>query len=194
MNRISPKYLFAFEHHHHILILYNYETSEEMLHFEQKIIELGKQYHLCLGQSRSFSAIGSLRIYYEQAKQACEIGCIINPEKMFHRFSNYSYYALISKCDLEELKCIQCKEYRALKQYDQMNDTPFLKTVITFFLNNTNMNATAVEMHIHRNTLNYRLNRIQEIIHIEKWDALLLMSIYHSHMIENWIEKCYNTL
>ena len=56
------------------------------------------------------------------------------------------------------------------------------------------MNATAVEMHIHRNTLNYRLNRIQEIIHIEKWDALLLMSIYHSHMIENWIEKCYNTL
>ena len=76
----------------------------------------------------------------------------------------------------------------------RVNDTPFLKTVITFFLNNTNMNATAVEMHIHRNTLNYRLNRIQEIIHIEKWDALLLMSIYHSHMIENWIEKCYNTL
>lgn len=191
LNQISPQYLYAFEHQYNIFILYNYETTMEMRNYEQKISFLGEKYHLCMGQSRSFSKINALRSYYEQAKQACEIGIIIDPQEMFYRFSKYSYYSLIKKCNLEELKCIQCKEYRTLRQYDQIHETPFLETVVMFFLNNTNINATAEKIHIHRNTLNYRLNRVKEILKIETWDIALLMSIYHSGLIEEWIEKCY---
>lgn len=191
LNQISPQYLYAFEHQYNIFILYNYETTMEMRNYEQKISFLGEKYHLCMGQSRSFSKINALRSYYEQAKQACEIGIIIDPQEMFYRFSKYSYYSFIKKCNLEELKCIQCKEYRTLRQYDQIHETPFLETVVMFFLNNTNINATAEKIHIHRNTLNYRLNRVKEILKIETWDIALLMSIYHSGLIEEWIEKCY---
>ena len=106
LNQISPQYLYAFEHQYNIFILYNYETTMEMRNYEQKISFLGEKYHLCMGQSRSFSKINALRSYYEQAKQACEIGIIIDPQEMFYRFSKYSYYSLIKKCNLEELKCI----------------------------------------------------------------------------------------
>lgn len=194
LNAISPQQLVSFEHQQFIFILYNYEINEERVQFEHQIKTIIEKHKLRLGQSRSFSSIGDLRIYYEQAKRAFTLGNILSPTESFHRFSKYSYFALISKMKIEELRGMQCKEYRIINKYDMVHETSFIETLIAFFLNNTNMNTTAKELHIHRNTLTYRLNRIQEILQVESLEVLSLMSIYNSNLIETWITSRSNRI
>jgi carbohydrate diacid regulator len=42
-----------------------------------------------------------------------------------------------------------------------------LETVRVFFLNDLNLTATAKQLYIHRNTLNYRLDKIRKLLHLD---------------------------
>jgi purine catabolism regulator len=57
--------------------------------------------------------------------------------------------------------------YRAtlapLADYDRLQDAELLKTLEAFFANLGNLTRTAEALHVHRNTLLYRLGRIKEI-------------------------------
>ena len=51
----------------------------------------------------------------------------------------------------------------ALADYDRRQEGELLKTLEAFFANLDNLARTAAALHIHRNTLLYRLGRIAEI-------------------------------
>ena len=65
--------------------------------------------------------------------------------------------------------------YRAtlasLAEYDRLQDAELLKTLEAFFANLTNLTRTAQALHVHRNTLLYRLGRIAEISGLDLEDA-----------------------
>jgi carbohydrate diacid regulator len=61
-----------------------------------------------------------------------------------------------------------------------VNALEFLPTLLIFVKNNSNINKTADELHIHRNTLNYRLNKLEQISGKNPHNAFeLLELIYH---------------
>ncbi|WP_226580741.1 PucR family transcriptional regulator [Halobacillus litoralis] len=74
---------------------------------------------------------------------------------------------------INELSALQKKEnYRNdalinLKAYDKRNRSMLLETLKIFLLHNSNVHKAAESMHIHTNTLNYRLKRIREIGNID---------------------------
>lgn len=51
-----------------------------------------------------------------------------------------------------------------LIQYDRENESNFLETLQVYLKNERNITKTAQELHIHRNTLIYRINRIEDSI------------------------------
>ena len=59
----------------------------------------------------------------------------------------------------------------ALAEYDRLQDAELLKTLEAFFANLTNLTRTAQALHVHRNTLLYRLGRIAEISGLDLEDA-----------------------
>src|SRR5262249_41585299 len=65
--------------------------------------------------------------------------------------------------------------YRAtlapLADYDRLQDAELLKTLEAFFDNLGNLTRTAEALHVHRNTLLYRLGRIKEISGLNLEDA-----------------------
>lgn len=52
---------------------------------------------------------------------------------------------------------------QALRRYDQENGTHLYHTLEIFLSLDCNVKETAEKLHVHINTLNYRLKRIEEI-------------------------------
>jgi DNA-binding PucR family transcriptional regulator len=50
-----------------------------------------------------------------------------------------------------------------LVRYDEQYSTDLLGTLDAYLGNNCNMNATAQEIHAHRHTVGYRLDRVREL-------------------------------
>ncbi|CDQ19146.1 DNA-binding transcriptional regulator, PucR family [Halobacillus karajensis] len=78
---------------------------------------------------------------------------------------------------INELAALQKKEnykndaLRHIKAYDDRNKSMLLETLKVFLEKNSNVHQAAAHMHIHTNTLNYRLKRIKEIGNIDFKDV-----------------------
>ena len=58
------------------------------------------------------------------------------------------------------------KSLENMNAYDMENATEFLPTLKSYIFNLKNTKETASELHIHRNTLLYRINKIEELFGI----------------------------
>ncbi|SFK09810.1 DNA-binding transcriptional regulator, PucR family [Halobacillus dabanensis] len=78
---------------------------------------------------------------------------------------------------INELAALQKKEnYKNdalihIKTYDERHNSMLLETLKVFLEKNSNVHQAAAHMHIHTNTLNYRLKRIKEIGNIDFKDV-----------------------
>lgn len=60
-----------------------------------------------------------------------------------------------------------------LKEYDIKNKTEYLPTLSSYIHNNRSSSTTARALHLHRNTLLYRLNRIKELCNLNLDDPTI---------------------
>ena len=67
--------------------------------------------------------------------------------------------------------------------YDQQQKTEFLDTLRQYVFNTGNLKAAAQELGIHRNTLSYRMEKIQELLGVETFTQKLLSDLYMSFII-----------
>ena len=56
---------------------------------------------------------------------------------------------------------------KPLVDYDRANGTELCRTLRTYLDRNGSVQETAEELYVHRNTINYQMNKIQEILGIE---------------------------
>lgn len=56
---------------------------------------------------------------------------------------------------------------KKIVDYDHENESNFLATIESYILNNGNINKTAQQLFVHRNTCIYRINKIQELFHLD---------------------------
>lgn len=54
-----------------------------------------------------------------------------------------------------------------LQQYDKENDGIFIETLVQYLKSGCNQAETATRLHVHLNTLKYRLRRITELTHVD---------------------------
>ncbi|OIJ20531.1 PucR family transcriptional regulator [Anaerobacillus alkalidiazotrophicus] len=94
-------------------------------------------------------------------KFPAEIGEIHN----YHQLGIFRYLdVILEKNRLDKYKnpvLIQ------LLEYDKVNKTQFLETLEVFLNKDSNIHEAAKELHVHANTLNYRLKRISEICGVD---------------------------
>jgi hypothetical protein len=72
---------------------------------------------------------------------------------------------------------------KILKHYDSRNNTEYYKTLMEYLLNERDQRKTAKVLCIHRNTLVYRVNRIDEILGLDLNDTSLRNHILMSDFI-----------
>ena len=97
---------------------------------------------------------------YKEAKMALDVGKIFYSEKNIVAYSNLGIGRLIYQLPLPLCK-MHIREIFGNKSPDNFDDE-MLTTINKFFENNLNVSETSRQLFIHRNTLVYRLDKIQK--------------------------------
>lgn len=96
----------------------------------------------------------------------------------------YGYQELGIHQFLDELYTIRKKDHyqnnsiEKLKAYDSLHNTDLLSTMKTYLECNSNVQKAADLIHVHPNTLNYRLKRIVDITEIDLKDPSQKVTLY----------------
>lgn len=75
-----------------------------------------------------------------------------------------------------------------IARYDQENNTEYLLTLRTFLNHNRNAQETAKELHIHKSTFFYRMNRAAELFGIDVNDHLQLFLFEYSFFVMYYLD------
>ncbi len=115
---------------------------------------------------------------FREAQRAIEIGRRLFGEGKIHSFARLGIYRLLFYLDGQsELTNFYQEMLGPLLEYDARHDGTYVKTLECYFQYNGNLSQTARTMHFHRNSLIYRLERIEEILGRSLEDAELRLSL-----------------
>ena len=187
INMLSDN-LTAFVYNTQMVVIINYLENNNLNFYLQEIYKIIGEYNCVVGISRSFLSLRKLRIYLRQAVNARQYGVLLKEEHNYFHYSRYQYYDMLMHYDKQEWSSLLSREYLRLKDYDSINNTDLTSTCIAYYLEGLKVSKASEVLHIHRNTLMYRLETIKEIINCDVNDVQILDSIYHSNMIDKLIE------
>ena len=100
---------------------------------------------------------------YDEALQAMQLGERLQIKQVV-QFSSLGVYQLLVQ--LEETPVVRHftdQVIGPLVDYDEQHNSSLVKTIDAYFDHHGNISQTAESLFIHRNTLLYRLDRIQEL-------------------------------
>lgn len=139
------------------------DNFDELRQFGQALQEtlMGETAHqMTVGIGRTRHMIDELWESYSEAKRAIEVGRIFQPEDNIYMFSR-----LILERFLMELPQDLSAHYHGLlfnRKTQRLFNEEMLYTIDMFFKKDLNLSDTARQLYIHRNTLVYRLDKVQK--------------------------------
>ncbi|SMB81613.1 PucR C-terminal helix-turn-helix domain-containing protein [Desulfonispora thiosulfatigenes DSM 11270] len=123
---------------------------------------------LSIGISKTVKEIGNFSTGYEEANQALTIGRKVLGSGKIYNFDDMGVYRILfSNQDNNSLNEFYKEYLEMLVQYDQKNNTDYVHTLEQYYKYNANVLLTAENLFMHRNTLNYRLKRIRQILNLD---------------------------
>lgn len=76
-----------------------------------------------------------------------------------------------------------------LIQYDRDQNTNYLEVIEVYFKNNGSVKDTSEEMFVHRNTINYSIQKIKKILDCPEFETLDRMNIYVAVLLYGHLNK-----
>lgn len=129
------------------------------------LISFLKDNGLYAGCSNRFSDLLDIDRYYKQSRKALFFGRLMEPAKRMAKYHNYILSDFIYDASLHlNLKSFCHEGVLKLHEYDQLNGTDYHRTLSVFLKMNKNVIAASEVLFIHRNTVNYRLEKIKELL------------------------------
>ncbi len=136
--------------------------------------------------SPSFQSLSLLKIRYRQAYVTLQLGQIDKTEetRMHDYFDFLHLHMIVAASAAVDVTSLVHPVLQKLINYDQEHNSTYYETFKIYLLEcmDLTFNEIAEKMHVHRNTLHYRLEKIQEIIQcnyeLAELRRPLLWSIY----------------
>lgn len=167
-----------------LLDLKNNVLSENTLN---KLRELLQSNNLQAGFSSEFSNLLGLSKHYSQGIKALEMGLALKEDDSIFFYDDFKVYHMLSLFNSKDL-CKFCHPaIIKLIEFDKENKTDYYNTLSAYLLNNQYISKTADQLFIHRNTLNYRNNKIKEIIEVDLADSETVFQINLSYKIVRYL-------
>ncbi len=138
-----------------------------------------------IGIGEPVDALSALAKSYHAAVSALRRGtmqgCTIQ------RFSDLGFYKLLySIPDDALLEEYYRQRLAPLLEYDAEHDGSYVETLFRYLLHDGSLSAVAEEMYTHRNTINYRMGRIREMLGLQldtQYDRFPLILAFHIGVI-----------
>ncbi|UNK18240.1 helix-turn-helix domain-containing protein [Paenibacillus sp. N3/727] len=132
-----------------VFFMTDHFRSKELL---ERLSDINGIVRIGVGQAEELAAHS-----LEQASLAMETSAKINPSRPINRYDDLKFIIQLSHEDRKELGAV----YNVLHQNgDKLG---LIETLQVYIAENGDHNQTVKRLNIHRNTLNYRLNRIRQL-------------------------------
>jgi sugar diacid utilization regulator len=144
------------------------ETIIDMV--EAIIYEMSGYYSdfsISAGVGGKCSDLFELRSSYEDAMKALKILSRLPGKSPVIFFDDMEVKKFLLNNEPEELRDFVYKNLGNLLNYENSSRDEFIKTLRQYIRSNGNWSLTRQKLHIHGNTLNYRLNRIKDILGLD---------------------------
>lgn len=168
-----------------LVVLLTSDGMTDLHAMAEKISDYLQQYHILSGATDMISDIFTLPDAYLQARLSAryrmrmEAGAEAPPK--------LSYYQDLAPRPLF-LHLSERPEFLGfihpaldkIKAFDELNNTAYYETLASYCRNLFQKNETSEELHLHRNTLNYRLARMEELFDLDLRDYQTLLHLVMS--------------
>lgn len=119
-----------------------------------------------VGYGNVVGQINELAQSYQEARMALEVGRVFYAQKDTISYSRLGIGRLIYQLPMSLCEMF-IKEVFGEKIPEILDDEEAMSTINKFFENNLNISETARQLYVHRNTLVYRLERIEKAIGLD---------------------------
>ncbi|WP_290995738.1 helix-turn-helix domain-containing protein [Gordonibacter sp.] len=139
--------------------------------FFQKVVKYYSAYPMQIGVSFPFSDLLQVGKYVQQAKAALELGAEAHPSRKTHWFTDVAAtYILLHGTERLPARMLCSPGVLELQKQSDSGGVDYLETLTSYIENLYNASLTAKALHIHRSTLQYRLERIAAITELNLED------------------------
>lgn len=144
----------------------------------QTLTDMARNDHLLVGVSNVFSQVSQFAEYFEQAREVLKFASRPKQAEPIFYYLDYALYMMLDRIDDGKFLAQCCHPaLQRLAAYDQKNGTDLLPTLSTYTMTGFNKTSTAKELYIHRNTVNYRIQQIEQLCGIDLCDERLLFTL-----------------
>lgn len=184
---------FIFRKSKEIIVIYGFESDKNLCDKYEYLGEICNNLQRSLkpnvpnakiGVSDIHNTIDNIPQSYNESKRSIELLDKVRTNNRFWALYKdiWIYDLLLSHGNLNRL-C--AKSIKKLAEHDKKNNEDLLNTLKVYLDNMGKNNITSEKLFIHRNTLKYRLNRIQEIIECDLKDPSVRLRIELSFRMLN---------
>jgi DNA-binding PucR family transcriptional regulator len=140
------------------------DTVENALDRLKEVCNYGDEnYWIRAGISDNEAGISSLAKNYKRAISVLQIAEKQNKNKVSYR--NLGLYQLLIEVEeTQVLKRFYEETLGRLEDYDEKNNTDYLATLKCYLYNSASVQEVAKETYVHRNTINYKMKKIKDIL------------------------------
>ena len=186
IQQISGKQLLLIQHNVLYILLYDFSDSS-MKSYLPELLNLLKKFHAYCGISNSFDNLLDIADYQMQASDAMTYGRKNNHDKFIYMYSDYYLPAILyPRTEQMPLQNYISPIIIQVQEYDRIHSTDLYFTLQKYIKNLCNTSNTAAELHLHRNSLLYRINKIEELTHSNLKDFQIFLHLSISfYMLEN---------
>lgn len=160
LGAIPDSFLVKFEGHYILLL-----GSEESLAQPPELYSLIKRFGMQAATGRPCSDLSRLYKYYRQALDTLKYMRVLRSCAYICSYDQFSMIHLLDGLrDDVDLNNFSIPDIDILQKYDAENQTELCGTLLCYLENSKNAKQTADTMHIHKNSVYYRIDKCMELL------------------------------
>jgi DNA-binding PucR family transcriptional regulator len=148
-----------------------------------------RNHSLKIGISDFFYGIELFQQHLQQAKAALRLGQRVQSDDELFDYAHYRFDHLLESIGPQEenLDNFIHQSLKQLKEHDECHKGELFITLKALIENGCNLKNTCQTLHIHRNTLGYRIDRIKDLIQLDLSQPELLFDLAYSFRIDDYL-------
>jgi PucR family transcriptional regulator, proline-responsive transcriptional activator len=140
-----------------------------------------------IGVGNNVSYLEDIRTSRNEASSAVSAARMENRKEFFYFFKDQGLYSFISRVEDNKFLDDFVEEHLGrLVRDDEVKNGKLCETLETYLNKNCSIKDTAEALFLHRNTLNYRLGRIREILDIDLGDLENCLNLKLAFLIRHY--------
>lgn len=141
---------------------------------------------LLAGVSDAYVRAEQTKMQFELARNTLKYAQKVGMHHGLFRYDNFKLFELINAAAQNlDLRLFEHSIITQIERHDEENATEYGLTLRAYLNHRQNAAETAETMHIHKNTVFYRINKIRELFHIDFQDPLQIATLYSSIIIHD---------